>query len=255
MTDNKVVPFGKHKGRPIDEVIATDPQYLQWLVTQGWFREKFPVLYQVVINVGGEPSETPEHNALQVRFLEDDFCFAFITAIGWRHRIEKHLESSRIERLGSLKGEIADLQTAIEKYKDMESSYYYRDCQTKLAKARADHAIYETPVGPIRYTYRRIFETRGIDIVLSVGAFAPAYHEATSRLGTSEHFTIELKPSLGDDYPAVLRQMKRNESTVLVFDQFTADGATLDQVVRTFATAGISIVPLAHITAASNPKT
>jgi uncharacterized protein (DUF3820 family) len=62
-----IVPFGKYKGRLIEEVLVDDPGYLQWLAGQVWFRDKFAVLYQVIINRGGEPQDTPEHNALQVK--------------------------------------------------------------------------------------------------------------------------------------------------------------------------------------------
>src|SRR5437660_7532041 len=80
MTDQpaNVVPFGKYKGRLIEELLVDDPSYLQWLAGQQWFRDRFAVLYQVVINRSGEPQETPEHNALQVKFLDDDFCLQFL---------------------------------------------------------------------------------------------------------------------------------------------------------------------------------
>lgn len=77
--DTGIIPFGKHKGRLIEELLAEDPQYLQWLCTQDWFRNKFTVLHQVIINRGAEPEETPEHNAMQVKFLDDEYCARFVT--------------------------------------------------------------------------------------------------------------------------------------------------------------------------------
>jgi hypothetical protein len=41
---------------------------------------------------------------------------------------------------------------------------------------------------------------------------------------------IELKPQLGDDFPAVLRQMKRNRADTLVVGFFEATSCTLEQV-------------------------
>jgi hypothetical protein len=32
---NWIVPFGKYKGSPLHEVMANDPQYLQWLQSKG----------------------------------------------------------------------------------------------------------------------------------------------------------------------------------------------------------------------------
>ena len=79
MTDpSNVVPFGKYKGRLIEELLVDDPGYVEWLAGQEWFRAKFTVLHQVIINRGAEPEETPEHNAMQVRFLDDEFCRRFL---------------------------------------------------------------------------------------------------------------------------------------------------------------------------------
>jgi uncharacterized protein (DUF3820 family) len=42
MTDepkpSNIVPFGKHKGRLIEEVLVDDPAYIEWLTGQDWFR-------------------------------------------------------------------------------------------------------------------------------------------------------------------------------------------------------------------------
>jgi len=76
---------------------------------------------------------------------------------------------------------------------------------------------------------------------------------ATSTFSTE---ISEIKPSLGDDYPAVLRQMRANwrhtsegsgRYGILVFDQFAADGAFLDQVHAIFAASGFSVLSLADI--------
>ena len=70
----EIVPFGKHKGQPV-EVLLADQDYLGWLVGQPWFRDRFPNIYQVVVNYGAEPrAETPEHNELQASFLDDARC-------------------------------------------------------------------------------------------------------------------------------------------------------------------------------------
>jgi uncharacterized protein (DUF3820 family) len=81
MAETNIIPFGKYKGRMIEELLVDDPAYLQWLTGQDWFRTKFVNLHQVIINRGGEPEETPEHNALQVLFLDDAFCLAFMRTV------------------------------------------------------------------------------------------------------------------------------------------------------------------------------
>jgi hypothetical protein len=53
---------------------------------------------------------------------------------------------------------------------------------------------------------------------------------------------IEIKPTVGDDYPSVLRQMKANESEILFVGQYVGTGATREQFIKTFATASIRVV-------------
>src|SRR6266446_810452 len=67
-----LVPFGKHKGQPVT-ALAQDRDYCDWLLQQSWFVQRFPELHTIVVNNFGEPTETPEHNRLQLRFLEEDF--------------------------------------------------------------------------------------------------------------------------------------------------------------------------------------
>src|SRR5712691_7022893 len=66
------VPIGKYKGQPI-AVLTQDRDYCDWMLQQDWFRQKFPELHTLIINNFGEPTETPEHNRLQLRFLEPAF--------------------------------------------------------------------------------------------------------------------------------------------------------------------------------------
>jgi hypothetical protein len=66
---------------------------------------------------------------------------------------------------------------------------------------------------------------------------------------------IELKPSLGDDYPAVLRKLKsrrREGRAALIVDRFAADGATWDQVVRIFQASGFAVKTLAEVRAVTS---
>jgi hypothetical protein len=49
-----------------------------------------------------------------------------------------------------------------------------------------------------------------------------------------DHFRIELKPRMGDDFPSVLRQMKRSNADTLVVGAFESSACTLDQVRQIF---------------------
>jgi uncharacterized protein (DUF3820 family) len=287
MTDDpkpsNIVPFGKYKGRLLEEVLADDPAYIEWLTGQDWFRTKFTVLHQVIINRGAEPEETPEHNAMQVKFLDDEFCLRFLRRLeprfeqvafdaldSWRKSnlatvqkaipdVEKMLQN-RQERLAR---EQSKLATDAEKVRD-DRRYAIklleeqaRDSSAAVARLRSLQEVFNSPL-EIQMSFERDFEERGIDVKLVVHVQSEPHVDNYLPRGIGhiagrdqwcEHlhwearrFRIELKPTIGDDYPAVLRQMKRTESGVLFVGTYTGRGATEEQFVKTFATAGIRVV-------------
>ncbi len=195
----KVVPFGKYRGQPI-EVLAQDPDYKDWVLAQPWVRERFQSFYTIIVNNFTEASETPEHNALQARFLDVDFCQKLVTLL--------------------MPTTIHDLETSL-----------------KLAGIRV---------------IRPQFEVAGWDIVLEVVWDHPWVSGREFRVD----IFLELKPSLGDNYPAVLRQIKVLKSVrsnclrfchLLIVGVFNARGASLDQVRKIFELSNIRLILLDEI--------
>lgn len=70
-----VVPFGKFKDQPADLLLA-NADYALWLLNAkaAMLRRSHPSLYHWLVSHFGAPDTTPEHNRLQNRFLDDDFC-------------------------------------------------------------------------------------------------------------------------------------------------------------------------------------
>jgi hypothetical protein len=105
-------------------------------------------------------------------------------------------------------------------------------------------------VGDITFHFERAFEVRGVDVALWVSAKDAKRNLETklwigraSKYGDRERdIMIELKSVIGDDYPAVLRQMKANGSSVLFVGEYTGQGASEEQFVKTIATAGIRVL-------------
>ena len=72
---------------------------------------------------------------------------------------------------------------------------------------------------------------------------------------------VEIKPCLGDDFPAVLRQIKSNSEVsvgrgikeplygekVLIIDEFTAQGATFEQVKKVFELSNITLLKFSDV--------
>ena len=193
-----IVPFGKYKGQPAD-VLASDPQYVEWLNGQGWVKDKYPQFYTVIINNFQEPSDTPEHNALQAMFLDDVLCCQLLNAAATKTDIPEGMPSKEFEFEGA----------------DVSLSYY-------------------------AYT--------------GIGEHVPYWRCA-----------IELKPSIGDDFPAIFRRIQQIGKRVnrgghrydlfnlriIVFRDFVAAGATLEQVRAMFEHSGVLLFSLGEIQQAS----
>jgi hypothetical protein len=186
-----VIPFGKHKGRTVAEVLATDPQYADWLSLQGWVAERFVELHAAIVTRGAVSDDSPEHNLIQARFLDPLFRVAFLLA----------------------------------------ASEHY-DKTVPLIRDRAG-------------TYVQ-FEVRGVDVVLVDEGYV---------------FGIEIKPSLGDDFPSVMRQMRRLSAPhiqddgsrglqvkYLVIDRFAAV-VPLESVREMFKANGMFLITVREIEA------
>lgn len=134
-----VVPFGKYKGQPV-ETLAADRDYCEWLTAQPWFSDKYRNVYNIVVNYGSEPQDSPEHNQMQVRFLEDDWCLTLADLV-------------RPKRAGTY-----GVDTALA-FAEADPLYQmFRKCCTVES-------------WPAR-TYDRNFEDHGWDVVYGI---APAY--------------------------------------------------------------------------------
>jgi hypothetical protein len=263
MTDSpKIVPFGKYKGQPL-EALAQDRSYLDWLTAQDWFRERYANIYTLIVNNFAEPTETPDHNAPQVLFLDDVFCGKLFSVLWpyWR--------TFAFDQLG--RALIGCRTELVKKRKEWEArqldTYGYVSDEEQLAKHVAeqlaekqndleqlDHAILKYDAN-IEWSldWDKEFEKKGVDVALSctleVGVF-PILNKAhfDPRI-EDEYFCheinpsarIEIKPVISDDYPAVLRQMRANETNVLFTEKYTGVGATEEQFIQTFALSDIKV--------------
>jgi hypothetical protein len=209
-----IVPFGKYKGQPV-EVLAQDRPYLEWLSAQDWFRERYAGIYTLIINNFTEATETPDHNALQVLFLDDAFCQRFATVLKpqWRNEC--------MQRFADNVGKIVQI-------KKIEAELF----EWKLFCSR------EFEVNGVDVDLNMSIDT--VDEALSHARFNWA-HEVVARVPVL-YARIEIKPAVGDDYPAVLRQMRANKSGVLFTQNYIGVGATEEQFVKTFVLSDIKVV-------------
>jgi hypothetical protein len=240
MTDQpNIVTFGKYKGRTIEELLEDDPGYLQWLVAQDWFRAKFVTLHQTIINRGTEPEETPEHNALQVLFLDEEFCRRFIRHLypDWGKGVIERGEYCRQKRIDELTASLS---------RERPWNYgeqYLRQWDEARNNERNELAeCREAPEFSVVFHAQAEFERDGADALVTARATAVAKNGRVWATDCLDTTTIEVKPTVSDDYPAVLRQMRRARTKVLFLGQYTGKGASQEQFIQTFKTANITVV-------------
>ena len=116
-----VIPFGKHKGKTVAELLATDPAYADWVTAQGWVAERFAELHAAILTRGAGTDDTPEHNAIQARFLDDAFRFALLRITSGEEIVAARAECLKYEtyeprdqkrkRRADLNGSVLTLKT------------------------------------------------------------------------------------------------------------------------------------------------
>jgi hypothetical protein len=296
VSDKKIVPFGKYKGQPI-EILQADAQYSDWLTQQQWFRERFADLFNMLSAVRGDV-DTPEHNAMQVKFLDDGYLRAVTFNLTRKMMLRKaeELRSAReTAEKERVNGEwLRIVQARAEEMLDQfeyENSEFFRPRRAlisfneparaklevtdprmerhvflkshlnydfKWTDAAAENLFgYPISCGPLKLLpgldftsvslrMRADFEVVGWDVLIDAEA---SWSEVPdSRLLWSD-LAIELKPTMSDDFPAVLRQIKSrmkrgtpHAKPHLIVGEYTGIGATWDQVVAMFAASGIKCI-------------
>lgn len=188
--DQTPMPFGKHKGAPMINVVQ-DYQYVNWLMLQPNVAQNFPQIIDYFKTGGLVKNEcTPEHNAMQLRFLNDDVLFAL--------------------------GDVLD--DAYELFEE-------------------DEVRFEVCGWDVVVEYRRRFTCDEGD-TLYARVCVP----------------IELKPLIGDDYPSILRTIKKRLSTLdhrrninagealVICDNFKSQVASIEQVKEMFRRSNITLL-------------
>jgi hypothetical protein len=193
---NQIVPFGKYKDKAI-EVLQSDRHYLDWLLAQSWFKDRYSDLFTIVINNFQEPTDTPEHNAMHVKFLSDDYVYSLLAPVAGFSR-----PGRVVSKLFEFQG--WDVFVGI--------SNRTRDEFDELLK-------------------KNDVSWKG---VITAGIF------------------VEIKPSVSDDFPAILRQIKVRKKvadgnfdfkmSVLLVGEYTGKGANQEEFVAFMKNEGIVVI-------------
>lgn len=203
---SEMIPFGKYKGQPI-EVLQNDPEYANWIAQQQWAKERHPQIVNIIINKFGESEETPDHNAMQAKFMDPRYCAMLAESLG-----------AFIPEPASQVQAIAD-RIAGDRLRfpgDLFSSQRTHDKIDSLSELVHGQAF---EAGAIDVS----FEVRMAGVDIRYGGrydYRVERFIATNRKSAA----VEIKPIVGDDYPAILRQMRNNRSNILVYGTYNGIG-------------------------------
>ena len=257
----EIVPFGKYKGQPV-EVLIADRDYADWLSQQPWFRERYAPTYQLIVNYGTAPTETPEHNEMQAAFLDATWALAVAKAAwedaafdshskraaAWLHRIAAlpATWAPRARRVGAVIDRLQFEDRGWDVTYDVVSAT--SDIQVSppdCACGAGSHREWEANCP------RHLSNSWDAGYGDSAAAFTRRSllegHVVTLD-GDRWRTLVECKPDLGDDFPAVLRQIKaRDTSTyhsrsVLLVRRAQFERVTLDNVSAIFLAASIKLL-------------
>lgn len=293
MTSTDVVPFGKHKGQPI-EVLLADPGYSEWLLAQPWFREKYTTIYQTIVNYGGEPVETPEHNELQATFLTDERCLGLARVLCGTDLFDGSASMRRIKgaQYNPFKDHLdAKLWPAEIDYRQFEVSgwdvvYMFSpaawqltpvsfpeclcwcdhendcpgssQCRGGEEEHRCQHRDHERRSTPIfeewksdphtkkhHYTYYHCNKECPWRDSETTSWFLD--NDQRFYMVPSRKVRVECKPDLGDDFPAVLRQVTRYDAQhgdvrVVLVRRAAFQSVSWEQVVQIFQASDVRLL-------------
>jgi hypothetical protein len=232
-----VLPFGKHKGSTVAELLAKDPAYAEWVANQGWVAERFAELHAAILSRGAATDDSPEHNAIQVRFLDETFRMACLMA-AFPGRTEKWKDLGR-ERITK------DEREEVSYYSSGRNIVELKKHQDALADLEAKEIFIVSSVK---------FEQRGIDVEIFWDGVLARDVKLDTRifLGTPSfkdspglklrYVGVEIKPTMGDDFPSVMRQMSRLRATVLVVGEYTGRAVSEPQLRQMFEANNLKLL-------------
>jgi hypothetical protein len=257
-----IIPFGKHKGSTVGELLVKDQPYVEWLLAQNWLATRFAELHAALVARGAGVDASPEHNALQARFLDVDFRAALLWLVIPEQLADAHkgAQSALDRDISHCEGRLSWLNHSGFSAYDAERL----EAKEELARLQQQRTQRGEPV--FRLYSEVQFEQEGIDVLIRwnyceareplcvlADRYHRDYHEPRRTIRHRQQCVcVELKPTIGDDYPVMLRQMHRLEVRTAVFGNCTASGVTEAQIRAMFTANGYRLISVAEIEA-ENP--
>lgn len=252
-----MVPFGKYKGATVEEILRLDASYVQWIISQPWLADRHANLHAALLQRGASTDDTPAHNAIQVRFLDYAFQQAALRLIAGKKigdALSNHIDNMSKDIRDKIRYAQIEMQNAT-KYLASLSTYHW-------SKETSEQALVELPkeIAGLEFQLNQIqssdtwtmkvqplFEQLGVDVILRWHWTGPGLFPDWRDYGYAGSVNIEIKPTLGDDYPTTMRQMQRLGCHAVVVGEYIGRAVTKSQVRQMFAANGSGMILLEEI--------
>jgi uncharacterized protein (DUF3820 family) len=202
------MPIGKYRGQSL-LTVAQDKNYVDWLFAQPWFVEKHKNIHlnivAIVNNTGLNAGEScsREHNLLQLRFTQDKMLALSLARefVGGQKFIEISRAKNRILAIDE-KG-----LSELDKPRRLSLLQDFEGCPLNLEQWEARSELTVSTEVPRKRFFMDVvirFTVPYLYILRESRCFGLESLRAVHY--TTVDIDIELKPSLGDEYPQVLRK-------------------------------------------------
>lgn len=288
MSDLPTVPFGKYKNKPMTEMIK-DESYVNWCKNQPGLLDKYPIIYNIIYTqrFGEQDNPTPEHNKMQNLFLDKNMNIKIVNKVS---NVDKITNNKVME-------EIFEKIYIDDKYKELFQTYRFDvpklitynintefeakynwdvfiECQCKIDNydegnynimIKKEHVRRYDDEWKYYNKYFSIFTPLEFGLGCDSEYSGEYEYELYFRREYSYLLFIELKPNLGDDYPCVLRKIKKQieftkidpnnnranrygdkwkHKYILIIDQYESETTSIEQLKKIFNQSNIHIVLL-----------
>ena len=233
MDDQLIVTFGKYKGKTIVEM-CSDVKYCEWLTAQDFFKTKHERIYNIIV-LKNDPSlvqaPTPEHNKMQNLFLDDAFVKRFIADLyhdyanlmksminTWKTGIARFKAKCESDAEKQAYDVLMTAFDSCEKH-DWNVNVIFEGDYNWDVIIQYDHKLddaFSNGREVSENISKALLQTdfSGYDIYLSFGTLGLQRNNSNSTKAyyytkSQTPLYVEVKPTLGDEYPCVLRKMRQ----------------------------------------------
>lgn len=240
------IPFGKYKGEDITKLFE-DRKYLKWCQDQPWFKEKYSNIYNIVVNQtivqSSVGDKTPEHNKIQNLFLDVDLCVKLLNVSGTELKKDKDGRFYRHEYC------VCNECVLCETHKKLHDRRYSQTIIGEEEYTKVNKCGECVQCSRCKITERKGYRNIKVE-------FEGDFNWDLIVNSDNYRTLIEIKPTLGDDYPNVLRKMKHQiklftkakkcnvyvRGSILLLNNFDSINTSKENLKKIFSQSDIRVI-------------